>query len=132
MAQNSKGAAGGTQPGQRMLFTGPDGIGDYRPRFNHSPQYVGVGSLSPEATGDLNYLWRAAPNAPPPLPKQAYVGEVGWGWQYNQLVNNGSLHSGMQIQKTDVRNALEDRASHRFQPQQQKRMTDTQKSKNKA
>ncbi|XP_054648454.1 uncharacterized protein C4orf45 isoform X2 [Dunckerocampus dactyliophorus] len=98
MAQNSKGATGGTQTGQRMIFTGPDGIGDYRPRSNHSAQYVGVGSLSPEATGDLTYLWRAAPNTPPPLPKQAYVGEVGWGWQYNQLVNNGALHSGMQIQ----------------------------------
>ncbi|XP_061832473.1 protein SPMIP2 [Nerophis lumbriciformis] len=115
MTHKSKGA---TPTGQRMIFTGPDGVGNYRPRLHHSPQYVGVGSLSPEATGDLTYLTRAAPHAPPPLPKHALVGEVGWGWQYNQLVNSETLHSGMQIKKTDVRIALEERASHMFQPQQ--------------
>ncbi|XP_077433888.1 protein SPMIP2 [Vanacampus margaritifer] len=107
--QNSKGAA----EGQRIIFTGPDGIGDYRPRFNRSP-YVGVGPLSPEATSDLSYLWRAAPHAPPPLPKQAYVGEVGWGWQCSAMLNDSTLHSGMQIRKSIVRMEVEDRASHKF------------------
>lgn len=76
---------------------GPDGIGDYRPRSNYFPRYIGVGTSSPEATGDLSYLCRAAPNAPPPMPRQSYVGEVGWGQQYNQLLNSGTLLSNMQI-----------------------------------
>eukprot|EP00064_Thunnus_orientalis_P016473 superscaffoldBa00003278_g16539 len=94
---------------------GPDGIGDYRPRSNYFPQYIGVGASSPEATGDLSFLCRAAPNAPPPIPRQSFVGEVGWGWQYNQLLNSGTLLSNMQIKKTELRTVLEDRVTHRFQ-----------------
>uniref|UniRef100_A0A3Q3VUI8 Uncharacterized protein n=1 Tax=Mola mola TaxID=94237 RepID=A0A3Q3VUI8_MOLML len=101
--------------GQRMIFTGPDGVGDYRPRSNYFPQSVGVGASSPEATGDLGYLWRAAPNASYPAPRRSYVGEVGWGWQYNQLLNGGTLLSNMQIKKTELRTALEDRVTQRFQ-----------------
>ncbi|CAJ1059083.1 uncharacterized protein C4orf45 [Xyrichtys novacula] len=97
---------------------GPDGIGDYRPRSNYFPWYVGVGTPSPEATGDLSYLCRAAPQAPPPAPRHSYVGEVGWGWQYNQLLNSGTLRSNMQIKKTEIRAALEDRVTQRFQEEQ--------------
>ncbi|XP_035506368.1 uncharacterized protein C4orf45 [Scophthalmus maximus] len=99
--------------GQRMIFTGPDGIGDYRPRSNYFPLHVGVGASSPEATGDLGYLCRAAPAAPPPVPRRSYVGEVGWGWQHNQLLNSGTLLSNMQIKKTELRTALEDRVTQR-------------------
>uniref|UniRef100_A0A8C2ZB26 Uncharacterized protein n=2 Tax=Cyclopterus lumpus TaxID=8103 RepID=A0A8C2ZB26_CYCLU len=113
--RNSEAAAGGPQHGQRMLFTGPDGIGDHRPRLNYSPRYVGAGVSSPEATGDLGYLCQAAPDAPPPKPKQGYVGEVGWGWQHNQLLNSGALLSNMQMKKTELRTALEDRVTHGFQ-----------------
>lgn len=56
-----------------------------------------MGASSPEATGDLSYFCRAAPLAPPPMPKHSHVGEVGWGWQYNQLLNSGTLRSNMQI-----------------------------------
>ncbi|XP_072251376.1 protein SPMIP2 [Leuresthes tenuis] len=104
--------------GQRMIFTGPDGIGDYRPRSNNFSQYIGVGASSPEATGDLSYLCRGAPQAHPPMPRQSYVGEVGWGWQYNQLLNSETLLSNMQIKKTELRTALEDRVSQRFQNNQ--------------
>ncbi|KAA8588633.1 uncharacterized protein C4orf45 [Etheostoma spectabile] len=117
--QNSEAAAGSPpQHGQRMLFTGPDGIGDYTPRSNYFPRYIGVGASSPEATGDLSYFCQAAPHTPPPTPRQGYVGEVGWGWQYNQLLNSGTLLSNMQIKKTELRTALEDRVTHRFQNQQ--------------
>ncbi|KAF7655938.1 hypothetical protein LDENG_00048160, partial [Lucifuga dentata] len=75
----------------------PDGIGDYQPRLNFSPQYIGIGATSPEATSDLSYLFRAATQAPPPMPRQSCVGEIGWGWQYNQLLNHGTLLSNMQI-----------------------------------
>lgn len=76
---------------------GPDGIRDYRPRSNYFTRYIGVGATSPEATGDLIYLCRAPPDALPPIPRQSYVGEVGWGWQYNHLLNSGTLLSNMQI-----------------------------------
>ncbi|GAA6222037.1 uncharacterized protein C4orf45 homolog isoform X1 [Lates japonicus] len=52
---------------------------------------------------------------PPPMPRQSYVGEVGWGWQYHQLLNSGTLLSNMQIKRTELRTALEDRVTHRFQ-----------------
>ncbi|XP_038554527.1 uncharacterized protein C4orf45 [Micropterus salmoides] len=123
--QRSEAAEGKPQHGQRMIFTGPDGIGDYRPRSNYFPRYIGVGASSPEATGDLSYLCRAAPHAPPPMPKQSYVGEVGWGWQYNQLLNSGTLHSNMQIKKTELRTALEDRVTQRFQSEQKNMTNDS-------
>nr|XP_020510545.1 uncharacterized protein C4orf45 homolog [Labrus bergylta] len=119
MAKNNGAAAAGeSQHGQRMIFTGPDGIGDYRPRSNYFPLYIGVGASSPESTGDLGYLCRAAPHAPPPVPRQGYVGEVGWGWQHNQMLNGGTLHSNMQIKKTEFRSALEDKVTQRFQNEQ--------------
>ncbi|XP_031615413.2 uncharacterized protein C4orf45 [Oreochromis aureus] len=115
MMQNSETTAGQPQYGQRMIFTGPDGIGDYRPRSNYFTRYIGVGATSPEATGDLSYLCRAPPDALPPIPRQSYVGEVGWGWQYNQLLNSGTLLSNMQIKKTDIRASLENRVTQKFQ-----------------
>nr|XP_046262494.1 uncharacterized protein C4orf45 [Scatophagus argus]XP_046262495.1 uncharacterized protein C4orf45 [Scatophagus argus] len=118
MMQKSEAVAGELQQGQRMIFTGPDGIGDYRPRSNYFPWYIGVGASSPETTSDVSYLYRAAPHAPPPTPRRGYVGEVGWGWQYNQLLNSGTLLSNMQIKKTELRTALEDRVAHRFQNKQ--------------
>ncbi|XP_029958827.1 uncharacterized protein C4orf45 homolog [Salarias fasciatus] len=104
--------------GGRVIFTGPDGTGDYRPRSGYSPRYVGVGSPSPEATGDLGYLSRAAPGAPPPGPRGGCVGEVGWGWQYNQLLNSRTLLSNMQIKRSEFRAALEDRVTQRVQDSQ--------------
>ncbi|XP_040904588.1 uncharacterized protein C4orf45 [Toxotes jaculatrix] len=131
MMRNSEAAAGRPQCGQRMIFTGPDGIGDYKPRSNYFPPYTGVGISSPEATGDLSYLCRAAPHAPPPMPKQSHVGEVGWGWQYNQLLNSGTLLSNMQIKKTELRTALEDRVTQRFQNKQKNMKEDSQQVNSK-
>ncbi|KAK2848842.1 hypothetical protein Q5P01_008676 [Channa striata] len=114
MMQKKAEAVEGAQYGQRIIFTGPNGIGDYRPRSNYFTQYIGVGALSPDATGDLSYLFRAPPFAPPPMPRHSFVGEVGWGWQYNQLLNSETLHSNMQIKKTEFRTALEERMTHGF------------------
>ncbi|XP_061643284.1 protein SPMIP2 isoform X2 [Phyllopteryx taeniolatus] len=126
--QKGKGAAAG----QRMIFTGPDGIGDYRPRRCVSPQQqVGAGPSSPETTGGgLSYLWRAGPHAPPPLPKRARVGEVGWCWQHSAALNAATLRSGMQIRKSVVRMEVENRASHRFL-QKAEKMAVTQNPQNK-
>ncbi|XP_028314942.1 uncharacterized protein C4orf45 homolog [Gouania willdenowi] len=104
--QNNKAVSGG-----RMIFTGPDGVGDYRPRSGYFLQHIGVGAASPEATGDLGYLWRAAPDVHPAQPRCSFVGEVGWGWHYNQLLNSRTL-------KTEFRASLEDKVTQKFQEKQ--------------
>ncbi|KAI4890114.1 hypothetical protein NFI96_000114, partial [Prochilodus magdalenae] len=76
---------------------GPDGIGDYRARLSDFTRSVGVGPLSPEATGDLAYLYRAAPHMPAPLPKQCYAGGVGWAVHYGSALNSSTLLSNKQI-----------------------------------
>ncbi|TWW55354.1 hypothetical protein D4764_09G0004030 [Takifugu flavidus] len=48
------------------------------------------------------------------MPRRSYVGEIGWGWQYNQLLNGEALLSNMQIKKTDLRTVLEDRVAQSF------------------
>ncbi|XP_067104410.1 protein SPMIP2 [Osmerus mordax] len=101
--------------GQRMLFTGPDGIGDYQTRFIDFPQHIGISPMSPEATSDVNYLFRASLNPPPPPLGHGCVGGVGWGLQYHQLLNSETLFSNMQIKRSEIRSALEDRVTHRYQ-----------------
>ncbi|XP_022520300.1 uncharacterized protein C4orf45 isoform X1 [Astyanax mexicanus] len=82
--------------GQRIMFTGPDGVGDYRASLNDFPHIIGEGPLSPEATGDLTYLYRAAPEASAPLPRQCYVGGVGWAVEYSSTLNTTPSLSNMQ------------------------------------
>ncbi|KAA0709584.1 hypothetical protein E1301_Tti003991 [Triplophysa tibetana] len=77
------------ETGQRVLFTGPDGIGDYRPRLDYFPRSIGIGALSPDATRDLEYLFRSAPQATPPLPKHRYTGEFD---KYHSVAD-GVAHS---------------------------------------
>ncbi|XP_062856065.1 protein SPMIP2 [Trichomycterus rosablanca] len=100
--------------GQRIIFTGPDGIGDYRPRLGDFHHSVGIGALSPEATKDLNYLFRAAPCAPPLLSKNFYVGGVGWGIHHGYTLNANSLLSNKQIKLSEIRSALEDLITHSY------------------
>ena len=38
--------------------TGPDGIRDHQASVLDPNTYVGIGTMSPEGTSDLNYLWR--------------------------------------------------------------------------
>ncbi|XP_048032669.1 uncharacterized protein LOC125259232 [Megalobrama amblycephala] len=87
-----------TQSGQRMLFTGPDGIGDFRPRLDYFPRSIGIGPLSPDATSDLNYLFRPAADASPSLPKHRCTGEVGWGLQYSTALNRRTVINNKQYE----------------------------------
>nr|XP_015200067.1 PREDICTED: uncharacterized protein C4orf45 homolog isoform X2 [Lepisosteus oculatus] len=101
---------------QRMLFT--DGIGDYRVRVADFPRYIGVGTLSPEGTSELDYMHRAAPGTPAPMPKHCYVGGVGWGVQEYSALNARNLHSKMQFQVfklAEFRQACEERVTHSYQ-----------------
>ncbi len=43
-----------------ILFTGPDGMRDQRVQVEADHRYIGHTTASPEATGDLNYICRAA------------------------------------------------------------------------
>ncbi|GAA6090043.1 uncharacterized protein C4orf45 homolog [Tachysurus ichikawai] len=100
-------------PGQRILFTGPDGIGNYRVRLCDFPH--SIGAVSSEATGDLNYLFRHAPCALPWLPKHCYVGGVGWGIEHGLRLNARSLLSNTQIKRSEFRSVMEDKISQIFQ-----------------
>ena len=42
------------------MTTGPDGVGDYNVHVEEQ-FFVGYGSMSPEASSDTQYLYRAAP-----------------------------------------------------------------------
>lgn len=44
--------------GNCFYFTGPDGIRDHDTSVLDPNTYVGIGTMSPEGTSDLNYLWR--------------------------------------------------------------------------
>ena len=41
-----------------LILTGPDGIRDHQASVLDPNTYVGIGTMSPEGTSDLNYLWR--------------------------------------------------------------------------
>ena len=77
------------------LFSGPDGIKDHCVTVEDEHRYVGEGTMSPEGTSDVSYLWKAPAGIPHPRPKTGFVGEVGWGiprytdWQ--------ALNTGAQI-----------------------------------
>jgi len=100
--------------GRRILFTGPDGLGDYRAQVCEDDHYIGEGAMSTEGTSDLKYLYRPDEKDPPPiLPKYTRVGAIGWGipsytdWSYPQ--------SSHQFRRGEFRTAAEDLHTHRFQ-----------------
>uniref|UniRef100_A0A8C4RSQ6 Uncharacterized protein n=1 Tax=Erpetoichthys calabaricus TaxID=27687 RepID=A0A8C4RSQ6_ERPCA len=97
------------------VFSGPDGIGDYKVKRCDFPHSVGVGSKLPEATSELSYLCRAAPGTPTPMPKQCYVGGVGWGVEDFYMLNMRTLNSNMQLKRAEFRQETEDRVTHRYQ-----------------
>lgn len=96
-----------------VLFTGPDGIRDHQASVLDPNTYVGIGTMSPEGTSDLNYLWRPSRGCPHPLPKSAKVGEVGWGLQF--YTDHSHLRSRHQIKRGEFRQATEDRHTHLYQ-----------------
>ncbi|XP_043919369.1 uncharacterized protein C4orf45 homolog [Protopterus annectens] len=97
-----------------FCFTGPDNIGDYRPRTADFTLYIGNSTASSENTGDLNYLFRAAAGTLAPLRKEDYVGCIGWG-----LINYSSLNERFlnknQLKRKEFWQAYENRHTHRYQ-----------------
>ena len=84
----------------QVLFTGPDGVGDFRVNVI-DPRFVGIGTMSSEGTSDVNYLCRSAPDSSPPPLKGNCVGDVGWGLK--NLTDDSLLKTGHQI---SVNNAM--------------------------
>ncbi|XP_003384451.1 PREDICTED: uncharacterized protein C4orf45 homolog [Amphimedon queenslandica] len=95
-----------------VLFTGPDGIGDYKVNVQDH-FYVGHGAMSSEATSNTTYLCRASTDTPHPPPKSLRVGEVGWGVPGN--ADYSLLKTGNQIILKEFRGRTEERYTHRFQ-----------------
>uniref|UniRef100_A0A674AUR0 Uncharacterized protein n=1 Tax=Salmo trutta TaxID=8032 RepID=A0A674AUR0_SALTR len=50
-----------------------------------------------------------------PMPKQCYIGGVGWGMQYHQQLNSRTPLRNMQINRAEFRSGLEDRVTNRYQ-----------------
>ncbi|XP_077999339.1 uncharacterized protein LOC144452171 [Glandiceps talaboti] len=96
-----------------VLFTGPDGIGDYRVQVVTHDRQVGIGTMSRESSSEAQYLLRAAPGTPHPRPKSRRVGEIGWGvpWYADRQL----LGTDMQIKTGEFRQAAEDRHTHLYQ-----------------
>ncbi|XP_039258360.1 protein SPMIP2-like [Styela clava] len=101
--------------GRRMLFTGPDGIRNQwvSVAADHN-RYVGIGTMSPEGTSDLDYLYRPSPRDSPALrPKHRRVGEIGWG--IPGYADRSVLHTGQQLKRGEFRQSAEDRHTHLYQ-----------------
>ncbi len=58
------------------MFTGPDGVGDYRPKLYSDSTFVGIGPKGSEATNDISYLF--GPDfVDKPRRKHERLGEIG-------------------------------------------------------
>ncbi|XP_043529878.1 uncharacterized protein C4orf45 [Chiloscyllium plagiosum] len=94
----------------------PDASRHFRPKFSDFPYYIGESQhVSAESTGNLNYLYRAAPYGSYQVPKQHYVGEIGWGWCLGPKLNKSNLLSGMQFKQGEFRQKAADKLTHRYQ-----------------
>lgn len=101
--------------GRRMLFSGPDGIRNHVvPIVPGQDRYVGIGTMSPEGTGDLNYIYRPSSRDMPTLrPKHRRVGEIGWG--ISKFSSRESLNSGNQLKRGEFWQTAENRHTHLYQ-----------------
>uniref|UniRef100_A0A6P5J370 Uncharacterized protein C4orf45 homolog n=1 Tax=Phascolarctos cinereus TaxID=38626 RepID=A0A6P5J370_PHACI len=90
--------------GRRMIFTGPDGIKDHKPKFPANTKYIGEKRPILEATSELDYLWRPAPNRSfTARQKHFYVGEIGWGIPELSFINQSRLETDVNIKRGEFR-----------------------------
>ncbi|XP_075054263.1 protein SPMIP2 isoform X2 [Mixophyes fleayi] len=95
--------------------SGPDYVRDYRAKLPDCTRYIGEGMSSAESTSEVDYLCRAAPSTPAPLPKDCYVGGIGWGVSAFTMLNRNQLYSGHQIKIGEFRQASEEKVTHQYQ-----------------
>ena len=78
--------------GQRILFTGPDGMKDQKMIVAEEYRYIETGTMSKEGTSELDYLYRQAP-CPEGQSyfamrrKQQHIGSIGWRHQDAGFLN---------------------------------------------
>lgn len=97
----------------QVLFTGPSGIRDYKVNVVTDDRMVGIGTMSPEGTSALQYIWRGTPGVAPPRRRSQWVGEIGWF--IPPFHDTKNTMSGNQIQLRVFRKAQEEKYTHRFQ-----------------
>ncbi|XP_052225431.1 uncharacterized protein LOC127840994 [Dreissena polymorpha] len=61
-----------------VIWTGPEGSRDYRPRLFKDWQLLGIGADSPEKTLSATYISRAPIDTPFGKPRTELIGEIGW------------------------------------------------------
>ena len=92
-----------------VLYTGPDGIGDYKTEVKDQ-FHIGVGTASTESTLGAGYICRGYSGQPFPINRVKAVGEVGW-----ETSKIPFEKSGNRIKLQEFRQAAEDRYTHRYQ-----------------
>ncbi|XP_019644578.1 PREDICTED: uncharacterized protein LOC109485417 [Branchiostoma belcheri] len=97
----------------RVLFTGVDGMSDYRVNVPDEVRHTGIGTMSPEGTSEVLYLWRAARGTPFPLGKHQRVGEIGWA--IPELGDKRALTTNAHFKLGEFREACENSYTHRYQ-----------------
>ena len=113
--------------GQRILFTGPDGIVDQTMRIEPEHRYIGIGTMSAEGTSELDYLYRPGPNQINQQTKKEEpywalkrkhetIGGIGWGHQDARFLNKKLSHeANNHLIRGEFRQAAEDRFTHLYQ-----------------
>ncbi|XP_074085151.1 protein SPMIP2 [Macrotis lagotis] len=102
--------------GKRMIFTGPDAVKDYKAKLPDNTRYIGEKRPVLEATSELDYLWRPAPNRSfTAREKHSYVGEIGWGIPQFNFINQSRLETGVHLKQGEFRKFMEDTITHRYQ-----------------
>eukprot|EP00116_Pleurobrachia_bachei_P014517 sb/3474779/ len=113
----------------RVIFTGPNGMSDYRAQVVSDYEYIGEAANNKSSTTSTKFLSREAEGAEYPPARKQYVGrnvypiislqvgEIGWmvGDGFMNMVNDGVVKSGHQIQRKWARQALEDRTTQKMQ-----------------
>ena len=107
--------------GQRILYTGPDGIIDQTMHIEPEHRYIGIGTMSAEGTSELNYLYRPGPEENLATStsfqrKHETIGGIGWGHQdaafLNRKLSDDKNHKCI---RGVFRQAAEDRFTHLYQ-----------------
>jgi len=125
--------------GQRILFTGPDGMKDQEMNITEQQRYIGIGTMSKEGTSELDFIYRQGP-----IPKgkshfamkrkNQQIGSIGWGHQDAEFLNRKmSCEKQNHVQRGEFRQAAEDRYTHLYQspyyedPNQKKKVRSEEK-----
>ncbi|XP_063684864.1 uncharacterized protein LOC134819030 [Bolinopsis microptera] len=99
----------------QMIYTGNNGIGNYRSHVVTDYECIGETIGNPSSTTSMKFLSREPEGSKYPPRRKAYVGEVGWMVEdkFHNSVNDKVLKSGNQIQLKVYRQSLEDNATNR-------------------